>query len=225
MKALMLDTETTAVNDPEVLQVAYLQIGTEPENLFKVFGEAFNEFYYPSKKIELGAQAVHHIFLDELEGCEPSGSFVMPEETKYLIGHNIDFDWRALKQPNVKRICTLAIARHLLPDIDSHSLSAVAYHYFGKEIRTQLKSAHNAFNDILINFAVFEKLLAEPKADKLESMEDLWKFSEYARIPTMWSFGKFKGMPIEKADRGYVSWYRKQPETDPYLLRALEQHF
>jgi exodeoxyribonuclease X len=228
MRTLLLDTETTSVDNPQVLQVAHLELAGERDkvsNTFSVIGEAFNEFYYPSVPISLGAQAVHHIFLDELEGCDPSGTFVLPSDVGYLTGHNIDFDWKVLGQPPVKRICTLALARHLLPDLDSHSLSAVAYHYYGKEIRAQLKGAHNAFNDIMINFAVLEKLLQEPAAQSITTMEELWKLSEYARIPSIWTFGKFRGMPLEAADRGYVSWYRKQPDTDPYLLRALEAKF
>jgi uncharacterized protein (DUF3820 family) len=34
------------------------------------------------------------------------------------------------------------------------------------------------------------------------------------------TFGKHKGKPIAEVDKGWVAWYRKQDDTDPYLLMA-----
>lgn len=52
----------------------------------------------------------------------------------------------------------------------------------------------------------------------------LWQFSEECRIPTVFSFGKFKGQPISAADRGCANWYRRQPDPDPYLLEAFRRN-
>jgi exodeoxyribonuclease X len=35
-------------------------------------------------------------------------------------------------------------------------------------------------------------------------------------------FGKYKGTPIKDIDSGYVSWYRRQADTDPYYLKAFK---
>ena len=47
---------------------------------------------------------------------------------EYIIGHNVDFDWRMLSQPKVRRICTLALCRSLWPLADTHTLAAMIYH-------------------------------------------------------------------------------------------------
>ena len=51
----------------------------------------------------------------DLIDCDPSYTVKLPPDAEYIIGHNVDFDWKALGQPNVKRICTQALARHGCP--------------------------------------------------------------------------------------------------------------
>jgi hypothetical protein len=51
-------------------------------------------------------------------------AYTLPADATYLIGHNIDFDWGAIGQPDIKRICTLALSRKVWPTLDSHSQSA-----------------------------------------------------------------------------------------------------
>jgi hypothetical protein len=36
------------------------------------------------------------------------------------------------------------------------------------------------------------------------------------------SFGKHKGKPIREVDAGWVAWYRRQEDTDEYLLKAFK---
>jgi exodeoxyribonuclease X len=57
----------------------------------------------------------------------------------------------------------------------------------------------------------------------LNDPESLWRFSEDCRIPTRMTFGKHKGKLISEVDAGYVAWYRKQPDQDPYLLEAFRR--
>ena len=42
-----------------------------------------------------------------------------------------------------------------------------------------------------------------------------------ARIPTVMTFGKHKGMVIKDVPRDYVRWLLGQPDVDPYLRQAL----
>jgi len=59
---------------------------------------------------------------------------------------------------------------------------------------------------------------------KIDDLESLYLFSEESRIPTVMTFGKFKGEPISAVDRGYMNWYRRQPDTDPYVLEAFRRN-
>ena len=53
------------------------------------------------------------------------------------------------------------------------------------------------------------------------SWSDLWQFSEKARIPTVMTFGKHKGMAIGDVPADYKRWLLNQPDVDPYLAIAL----
>lgn len=216
--AIFLDTETTDTDEPEVVQLGWLDHGDGSK-----FGYSFERLYAPAKSISWGAMAVHHILPSDVAGLEPHTEAprdVPPVD--FWIGHNIDFDWKALGQPPVRRICTLALCRSLFPETKSHTLSAMAYFLLGAkpEVRELVRQAHGALADVKLCALIYAEIVKVIKADYLP---DVWELSEEARIPKIWTFGKFKGEPIEKADRGYANWYRRQPDPDPYLLEALRR--
>jgi exodeoxyribonuclease X len=218
MDAIILDTETTDKDPPlEVIELAW-----QSANGFE--GAVFR--FWPEGQIKLGAMAVHHILLSDLAG-KPSAVEALKRvpAAKYWIGHNIDFDWKALGQPaGMKRICTLAMSRALFPDLDSHTLTAMIYHIKGANPNTRLlvQGAHSALEDIGLCALLYDKCCRCAGIDK-EDYEKMFVYSEAARVPTRWTFGKFKGEPISRADRGYANWYQKQPDPDPYLIEALRR--
>ncbi len=218
--ALILDTETTDFESAEVIELAFKQLDAlgGPDSMPEIFR------FKPSKPSAWGALATHHILMEELQDCPPSGtaSLHLPV-SKYLIGHNVDFDWKVLGYPEGKRICTLAMSRALWPEVDSHSLVAMTYFTQGATARTQemVRGAHSAGDDVLL----CEKLLRViMEVSKCETLEEVWTFSEESRIPKIMTFGKYKGEPISAVDRGYMNWYRRQPDTDPYVLEAFRRN-
>ena len=109
--AIIFDTEATGIVDPVIIEAAWIAVDSlAPVTL----GDTFHQRYQPGKPISLGALATHHIMDEELVDCPPAASFRLPDDLQYLIGHNIDFDWQAVGQPDVKRICTLALARRVV---------------------------------------------------------------------------------------------------------------
>ena len=123
-KVIIFDTEATDIKEPVLIEAAWLEVtGFAPLTI----GSQFVQRYNPGKPISLGALATHHILDEELVNCPPASSFTLPSDVAYLIGHNVDFDWQVLGQPPIKRICTLALARKLWPNLDSHSQSALLY--------------------------------------------------------------------------------------------------
>lgn len=219
--SIILDTETTD-SDPdkaEVIEFAFREFDFSLSN--PTFG--FSRFAHFGP-MAWGALAAHHILPGDLLDY-PSFSLSFFEFnllTTYWIGHNVDFDWAVCGRPPVKRICTLAMSRALWPQVDSHKLGAMTYFTKGpyEAVRQSLRDAHAASVDVDL---CHELLLRICEKQGIASLDDLYEFSEDARVPKIMSFGKFKGQPVENVDRGYANWYRKQPDPDPYLLEAFRR--
>lgn len=221
-EAVILDTETTTNKETperplEVVELAWFALGNLPE-------KGFRQLYKPTMPCTFGATTVHHILPEDLEGQPPSSH--APNDlpsAAYWIGHNIDFDWKALGSPRgAKRICTLALSRALWPECDAHTLSAMVYFTMGtnKTTRERLRNAHAALADCEFVLNLLDAITAKVNTTDLAT---LWELSEEARIPKTWAFGKFKDLPIAAADRGYASWCARQPDFDPYYLVALRK--
>jgi exodeoxyribonuclease X len=220
MEAIIIDTETTGVEKPEVIQLAWVNAGSP------LSGGNSNaiqsEMFAPTGKIQLGALATHHIIPSDLEGLDVFMPHNLPE-AQYWIGHNVDFDWNACGSPEgVKRICTLALARYLWPENDSHSLGACLYHILpASRARELLRKAHDAEHDVFLCNMLLNRFLAVELLN-ITSWEVLWEVSERARIPTRMPFGKHRGEPIASLPRSYRSWCLAQPDLDPYVKKAIQ---
>jgi len=125
----------------------------------------------------------------------------------------------AIGSPEVKRICTLALARSLWPDLDSHTQSALLYYFERDTARDQLRNAHSALADVWICSKIVGKII-----EKLHpaSLDALWEMSEKARIPKTMPFGKHKGMLLADVPSSYKQWLLGQADVDPFLRKALE---
>jgi exodeoxyribonuclease X len=212
--AIIFDIEATDKDNPVLIEAAWVALDSiSPFTL----GAEFHQRYNPGKPISLGALATHHILDEELVDCPPASSFTLPADATYLIGHNIDFDWAAIGQPEIKRICTLALSRKVWPTLDSHSQSALLYYLDRAHAREILRNAHSAQADIHICATILDHLCRELK---ITSIEALWQSSENARLPTHMTFGKHKGTPLAEVPKDYVRWLLDQPNVDPFLRQA-----
>lgn len=225
---LILDTETTGREPPEVIELAYNVL--DPLNDWR-FDHSNLYRFKPVHGSCLGALATHHILDSELEDEPPSlqAGTRLPEGTTYIIGHNIDYDWKALGQPPVKRICTLAMSRHLWPDLDSHRLGSMVYHLWPHEAKEMLTvpanggfGLHSAQFDTDLCTSIFHKIL-EQVTPQLTTPQQVWEFSERARIPTVISFGKHRGTRIADLPLDYKTWMLRQADMDPYVLQAVRE--
>ena len=219
-KAIIFDTETTGIVDPEIIEAAWIEPMFIDHLTTDKIADSFHGRYKPSKRISLSAMSVHHIMDEDLENCPPSSTFALPDDIDYLIGHNIDFDWSAAGKPVVNRICTLALSRHLWPELDSHNQSAMLYFLERESARDGLQGkAHSALHDVQNCMIILSHIIA--KLGDVKSWGDLWSRSEIARIPTVMPFGKHKGTPIKEVPRDYKIWLLNQPDIDQSLLKAL----
>ena len=222
MSALILDTETHDLNGYPI-EIAYAPCSFEQGVLVINQGEVFDEYFSCPEPIALGALATHHILEADIAEKPSFDTFRMPQGVQYLIGHNIDYDIKAVQkcQPDftVKGICTLALCRMVWPDLP-HTLSAMYYHVMDdlELARKHLRHAHNAKADIYFTGVILKTLVEQLG---IRDMNSLFIMSETARIPKYITFGKHKGTAIKDLDSGYVSWLLKQPDLDPYLCKAL----
>jgi len=219
MKAIILDTETTGLTNCRPVEIAWMDVSNPTSR--------FASLYNPGIPIEFGAMATHHITDERVEKCVSHTEFRLPEGLEYLIGHNIDFDWKVLQtcgeMPDVKRICTLAMGRFLYPETDSHTLTAMLYMLDRPYAKEHAQKAHGAAADVEMTNHLFGLLVkkARDSGYQVNGFGELYAFSEAARIPTVMSFGKHKGMKISALPGDYVQWLFRQNDLDPYLLKAL----
>ena len=215
-QAIIFDVEATDKKDAVIIEAASLDVTSLAP--FEV-SNPWVQRYNPGRPISLGALATHHIMDEELVHCPASNSFRLPAGTKYIIGHSIDFDWEAIGSPEVKRICTLALARSLWPELDSHTQSALLYYFERDTAREQLKNAHSALADVWICSKISLQIIAKLKPASLDS---LWEMSEKARVPTIMPFGKHKGELISALPADYKRWALRLDNITGYLRKALE---
>lgn len=241
VSVLFLDTETTG-SDPEsadICEMALLltpYLGTRP---IQDEPERLQTLVKPPVPIPPEASAVHHI-TDEMVSDAPSIEQVGTEaarlftEADYVCAHNLPFDLtvisRALPEivgelPETARLDSLRLARHVWPDIPSHSLQALRYR-FGLDENLE-GDAHRAMFDTLLTRALVERLLqALPEISRWDEL------AEYARSPLdvqVFHFGKYRGNLVEDVivrDIDYVRWLLQQdwlskeyPDLSHTLLR------
>ena len=221
MTAYIFDSETTGLNEPHLIEAAWLKL--KDISSLTVTAD-FLQRYKPGKPIELSALATSHILDEELDGCEPYNTFALPDDVEYLIGHNVDYDWRVIGEPDVKRICTRALSSKLWPAADSHTQSAMIYLHYRTEAAGLLRNAHAALDDVKNCRLLLVKILdtlAVTLGRPVSGWEELWEISEDARIPTFIGFGKHRGMAIVELPSDYKRWLLNQSDLDPYVRKAL----
>ena len=224
MNALILDTETHDMNGYPI-EIAHVPCDFNKLGVLQIVDDLlFDKFYSCPEPISFAAMAVHHIIESDLINKPSYNTFRLPQGVTYLIGHNIDYDIKAIQKCDnsiqVKGICTLALSRMVWPDAP-HNLSALYYMTAGgtDQTRKDLRNAHNAAADIMFTATILRELI---KLTGIKDMQSLYLLSEKARIPTKMTFGKHSGMLIKDVPADYKTWLLKQSDLDPYLRKALE---
>lgn len=226
MQAIILDTETHTLNGLPI-EIAYAPIQISAGKLSLDREQMFDQLYsVGDEKISFAAMAVHHILEEDIADQPNFGTFTLPNETVYIIGHNIDYDIRAIQTcgvdtSHIKAICTLALARLVWPDAEAHNISTLIYMISkgSTKAREMLKGAHRADADIILTANILMHIIYKLN---IQSIEELFAASEDARIPRSINFGKHRGSKIADLPSDYVTWLLRQEDLDPYLKKALE---
>lgn len=236
MKAIILDFEATdATEDAQATEIGIMGVEFYEGNLDKSDDkkDVTSKRCKPDRPISFGAMAVTNIFNEDVASCESHIDVcqrLMPQGAAYIIGHNIDFDIRVAANAGVdvsqyKAICTLAMVRNLYPDADSHTLGAMSCMLDYEYARANMKDAHGAAADVVMTARLLYIIC---KQQGITSMDQLYEFSELARIPTHFAFGKLKGMAISEAaqnadGQSYMRWVINTIKDDAYLVSACRE--
>jgi exodeoxyribonuclease X len=223
MRIAIIDTECTGYEGSEVIELAAITIDND-----SLDGPVeFERRYKPSGPINYGAMATHGITMDDLKDCPPSEQAKKDvPSADYLLGHNVEFDWKMIGEPITKCICTYHLSKWLWPDADSHKLTALVIQYIGVNDKTMglVRDAHGALVDVELCLMLFDRIKVELQTRGMPvDVESIWALSEKAKIPEVMPFGKHKGEKIADVPAGYRKWLLNQPDVDKYLRIALEK--
>ncbi|ENW94834.1 3'-5' exonuclease [Acinetobacter sp. NIPH 298] len=225
MQAIILDTETHTLNGLPI-EIAYAPIEIENGKLSLDKKKIFDQLYQVGQPISFAAMAVHHILESDLIDQPFYTTFQLPDQTTYIIGHNVDYDITAIEKCGVdisklKPICTLALARRVWEDAEAHNISALIYLIAkgSDKAREMLKGAHRADADIILTANILMHIIHQLD---IQNIEQLYLASEEARIPKTITFGKHKGTAIQDLPADYIQWLLRQDDLDIYLRKALE---
>lgn len=177
MKLLFLDTETTGLNDPRLVQLAY---HVHNEGMYSV------GTFKPPKPIEIQATIIHGITnqaVDRSPIFQNSPDFEKLQNLltdHILVCHNVVFDARVLENEGIKinkTLCTKEMAKEIYPYEYSHSLQHLRYSK-GWKIEA---IAHSALGDVVVMRELFYNMVDELKK-RVGQEEALRQISSFIRI-------------------------------------------
>lgn len=225
MKAnlLFLDTETTGFAHNRLLQLGFEH---HPS------GQQYDEIFLPPVPVEKGATEVHGI-----TQLQANGGYVFKESAAHqllldhiqkgaiVVCHNTDYDiGKVLKNEGIavpRYICTMKVARQLLPSEPNHKLQDLCSR-IGFTCPEHPRKAHDAFSDVMTMIGLFAYLCKIERADERSDEEIIAKFEKLSTgIPDVMPFGKFKGIEFAKLPEDYVAWMMTKNDWSSDILQAV----
>lgn len=224
-KIVFLDVESTGKEDHDRLcEIAYKLQGWD---------EVKSELYKPPVEICIEAMAVNHITnamvknKPKFYGSKTHKQFEewFNSEASIMVAHNAQFDAKMLvkegiKTPNI--VCTMKVMRHLdmADKIPSYKLQYLRYFLGIDNDEAGRTQAHNAADDVII----LERLFDYIQENEDISIPEMIKVTNEPFLLRKLTFGKHKGVPIEKVPRDYLIWLRRQPDLDEDLIFTLNHY-
>lgn len=194
---VVVDLETTGLQPS---RDRILEIGAVKVQEGRVT-DTFCTFIDPKMAIPEKIQALTGITQEMVEGAKTAeqafGDFLDFCQEMDLMGHNLIFDYSFLKHQAVNRkisferrgIDTLRIARCVLPELESKSLTSLCSYF-----QIDREHAHRAFHDALATHQVYENL----KGKASEEQKKLF-------LPVPLQYKAKKQSPITNSQKAYLN--------------------
>ncbi|MEK7060536.1 MAG: exonuclease domain-containing protein [Patescibacteria group bacterium] len=225
MRIIFLDTETTGNSDKDrLVQLAVKERFVEEPLV--------NALYKPPVPISIESMAIHHITEKMVawkpafaDAAEYAGLKDLLEHNETItVAHNSAFDTAMLAREGVvpnQCICTYKIAYALDPNdqLPNYRLQYLRY-LLDLDVEAE---AHDAFGDVLVLEALFERLMQKMKerhGTEKSALEAMLAISARPLLFTTLRFGKYNGKRLEevvKIDRKYLEWLLSEKEKTPEI--------
>lgn len=219
---VIIDVETTGL-DPEsdkIVEIAAIRYRG------KQHIDEWQSLVNPGIPIPASASAVHHITDKDVHDA-PRLDDVWPSLQEFctgriLVAHNAEFDSAFLKDVGARRwLCSYRFARHLWPDLSSHTNQYLRYHL---NIDIPFTGVHRALADVAVTASVFMSEL-----EAYRSLGREWSvraIAEYIAQPVpilRMPFGKHRGQLLADVPSDYIRWMVNGGIADADVLHALGQ--
>ena len=216
-KISIIDCETASMKG-NVCEMGISKFISTPSGKLEL-QDCYADLVNPRQKIDYEAMNVHHITEYMLKGKPFIEEILLPkyslEQSDYVVAHNIVYEEAVLPEEyfpqDIKRLCTLKLARKLYPKgvVDSHKLG-VLFYTFGldrdERVQTFEGKFHAALFDTLITGLVLEYMLV----DKGITIEEAYQLVQpKVNDITVCNFKKFDGQKWEtliQQETSYVQW-------------------
>lgn len=142
----------------------------------------------------------------------------------YFVAHNCQYDQKVLKKQfseagdvdlvdlcskNEYWLCTMRLAKHLLPDANAFNLSYLRYFL---DLDIDENNAHRATIDTIVCAKLFEKLVEIAFAKGFYDLNALcWSPIMVQKMP----FGKYRGLSLKDVPTDYYMWMFKTDILNP----------
>ncbi|MEZ4754243.1 MAG: 3'-5' exonuclease [Bdellovibrionota bacterium] len=173
---VVVDVETTGISPKHghrVVEVAAIRLDSQARPI-----DSYTSLINPEGRV--GPTHIHGIQQEDVEGApifdEIAGDIVQILKGAVFVAHNVWFDYRFLRSefsnygyiiPDIPQLCTLQLARKLLPELPSKKLGSCCQYF-----DINLESAHSAFDDALATGELLAELLKIAKRKDLD-LQDL----------------------------------------------------
>jgi DNA polymerase III epsilon subunit-like protein len=195
MRILVLDCETTGTSaEDKLVEVAWCEIGED----LGVISE-FSSLVNPGIPIPCNVSGLHGIRTADVQDAPTIDEIPWPDGEILLIAHNAPFD-KMFVQSHLQiqnELCTLRLARRLLPDSPDHKLGTLLCYC---DLEQQL--AHRALGDVRGTLALLDYLVEGSKM----GIHELVRWVEKPILLKSMPFGRYKGALLEDLPLSYISW-------------------
>lgn len=153
---IFLDTETTGLKNPRLLELAYLQQDDT--------AKAVSLRCKPAARIEIGAMMVHHITENDVAMLQLFKDMPAYDEIKntiengIVVAHHAPYDIGVLEREGIhvkEYLCTKEMAQSYFPNAEMHKLQYLRYFL---ELPIEKAEAHTAGGDIVVLRALWERM-------------------------------------------------------------------
>ena len=238
MSIVFFDTETTGNGDGDRLCQLAVKERYVDEPLV-------NATYKPPVPISIESMAIHHItermvadrpaFKDSQEYQSVKDLFESKETIS--VAHNAAFDLAMFAREGIvpkHHICTYKVAYALDPN-DALPNYRLQYLRYLLDLDVEVEAhAHDAFGDVLVLEALFERLMEKMKerhGTEEAALDAMLTISAQPLLFTTIRFGKYNGKKIEeivKTDSSYLRWLlaekKKAPAGEEDWIYTLEHY-